>query len=171
MAKQLLLLRHGKSDWHIETDDFSRPLKKRGKKAAEKIGEWLQGRQLTPDWIVSSPAVRTLKTAEKVCKALEIKKSTIHLDERLYEAGLESFYQVLADCPGYAQRILLVGHNPGLESLLLSLVPNLSRPEDGKLLATATLAQIDLPDEWSGLQPASGQLLNLIRATDIAIDK
>lgn len=167
MSRELLLLRHGKSDWRLEIEDFHRPLRKRGKKAAGVIGEWLFQQQLIPDWIVSSPAERALKTAEKAAKALGLKKSAVHVDERIYEASVPVLKQVLADCPGFAQRVLLVGHNPALEALAMELAAELEMPEDGKLMPTATLVQIQLPDDWSELSEASGELIQHIRARDL----
>ena len=80
---ELMLLRHAKSDWPEGVADVNRPLKKRGKKAALRTGEWLLEQQLCPDWIVSSPAQRASETAEKVCKGLKLKKrQVLHFDDR-----------------------------------------------------------------------------------------
>ena len=171
MARELLLLRHGKSDWPEGVADFNRPLKKRGKKAALRIGEWLLEQQLCPDWIVSSPAQRASETAEKLCKGLKLKKrQALHFDDRIYESGLETLKQVLADCPDFPQRVLLVGHNPGLEQLLMDLVEGVQAEADGKLLAAATLARLRLPDDWRNLKTHCGQLLSITRAASLHID-
>ena len=167
MGRELLLLRHGKSDWSIESDDFNRPLKQRGKKAALRVGEWLQRQSLTPDWVISSPATRALKTAEKVCKVFKFKPGKIIFDERIYQADLEKLKNVLADCPVHTQRVLLVGHNPELEALLNYLVEGIEMPEDGKLMATATLARLRMPEDWHDLGWHCAELLSITRAKEM----
>ena len=67
MTRELLILRHGKSDWEAGTDDFHRPLKDRGKRGAQRVGVWLLQQGLLPDHVVSSPAERAIVTAEKAC--------------------------------------------------------------------------------------------------------
>ncbi len=86
MGRELLLLRHGKSDWSVSTDDFHRPLMLHGKRSAERMGSWLMQQDLAPDHVVSSPAERAIATAAKACKAMAIGTRAIHLDERIYEA-------------------------------------------------------------------------------------
>ena len=148
MNKELLLLRHGKSDWNTDTTDFDRPLNKRGKRNAQKMGEWLDEQKLPPDLIISSPANRALTTAEIVCDTMGLSARSIQTDKHIYEAGLSDLRQVLSNIPDSIQRLLLVGHNPGFESLLSFLVPNIPIPDDGKLMPTATLAYLQLEEQW-----------------------
>lgn len=168
MARELLLMRHAKSDWPLGIDDFNRPLKRRGCKAAIVVGEWLYTQGLSPDWIIVSPAQRTRETAEKVCKGLQLKKQTsIHFDDRIYEATVAHLKNVLADCPPFAQRLLLIGHNPSLDDLLMDLVAGVTPAEDGKLFATATVARLRLPDDWRDLESQCAQLISLVRAKSL----
>ncbi len=150
--KELLLLRHGKSDWSSDSADFYRPLNKRGKRSAQRMGEWLSKQQLIPDLIMSSPAIRALTTAETVCVAMGIDISSIQTERGIYEAGLSDLRQILRGIPDSVQRLLLVGHNPGFESLLSDLAPDIAMPDDGKLMPTATLAYLHLDPQWSVLQ-------------------
>ena len=64
MSRELMLLRHGKSDWTEQLDDFDRPLKDRGKRGAQRMGVWLIQQELLPDHVVSSPAERAIVTAQ-----------------------------------------------------------------------------------------------------------
>jgi phosphohistidine phosphatase len=112
MTRELLILRHGKSDWEAGTDDFHRPLKDRGKRGAQRVGIWLLLQGLLPDHVVSSPAERAIVTAEKACKAMGLGSRQIHREKAVYEAMTGDLLQVLAGCPGNAQRVMLVGHNP-----------------------------------------------------------
>jgi phosphohistidine phosphatase len=162
MSRELWILRHAKAKRDDIVEDFDRPLKKRGKQAAMKLGNWLQQQQLIPDWVVSSPAKRTMATATRVLEHINALDITIISDKRLYAEGLDSLKTVLANCPANAQRVLLVGHNPELEDLLIYLVGLDNLPERGKLLPTAALARIIMPDDWTNLAPTSGQLFAII---------
>lgn len=169
MPRELLILRHAKSDWDSgATSDFDRPLAKRGRKDAPKIGAWLYREGLVPDYVVSSPAERARQTTAKVCKSLDVKKSRIVWDNDLYEAEVPKLLAVLARCPSAAATVLLVGHNPGLEQLLMHLAgEELEIPHDGKLLPTGTVARLEMPDDWDRLPLGSGQLLSITRPRSI----
>ena len=133
MKRELLLFRHGKSDWNTGVDDFCRPLKDRGKRGAQRIGVWLAQRRIVPDHIVTSPAQRALVSAQKACKAMGNGDKGMQRDKRIYAAGIDELLEVLGDCPDSAGRVMLVGHNPGLEELLVWLASEaVPVPEDGK---------------------------------------
>ena len=169
MSRQLLLLRHGKSDWGAaSSSDFDRPLKQRGIKAAQRMGLWLQQQKLIPDYIRSSPATRAKNTAEITSKAMCIDEQQIYYDASLYAASLQHLKNALASCPPSAQRVMLIGHNPGLESLLEFLNKgSLPISNDGKLLATATLAIFAMPDNWNTLSTGCAKLLSITRPADL----
>ena len=168
MTRELLLLRHGKSDWNIDTDDYHRPLKNRGKRGAQRIGTWLLQHDLMPDHVITSPAERALVTAQKCCKAMHIGAKHVHRDKRIYLADPYALLATLADCPADAKRVMLVGHNPGLELLLSYLSDEAPEiPPDGKLMPTATLARLAMPINWSDLKEGQGKLLQLTRASGL----
>ena len=168
MSRTLLLLRHGKSDWSTGVDDFDRPLKKRGVNSALKIGRWLNDNTLAPDYIITSPAKRAFQTARILAKCAGIRKKDIDKDEHIYLASPESLLYVLESLPEQAKRIMLVGHNPGLEQLLYFLVNGqLKIPADGKILPTAALAVLEMPDKWSKLKNGSAELTELIRPREL----
>jgi len=167
MSRELWLLRHGKSDRNLAMDDFDRPLKKRGKRAAERIGEGLHQQHLIPDWIVSSPAKRALTTAKIVHKAIAVEGLVVAQDKRLYQEGFEPLKTVLAECPSDARRVLLVGHNPELEDLLINLVGAAHLPDTDKLLPTAALARLIMPDDWSHLDAGCAKLLSITCAKSL----
>jgi phosphohistidine phosphatase len=172
MSRILLLLRHGKSSWDSGApSDFDRPLAGRGKRDAPRMGAWLRREDLVPDHVVSSPARRARKTAEKACRAMGLAAEAVHHDARVYAAARDDLLQVLADCPPDAPRVLLVGHNPGLEDLLAWLGGEaVTVPGDGKLLPTATVAALELPDDWSGLGAGSARPLLLMRPKQLPPD-
>lgn len=163
MTHELLLLRHAKSDWSVDMDDFSRPLKKRGRRAAKQVGHWLHDQHLIPDMILSSPATRALTTAERVCRQLGMDESAIVCDLRIYEADALTLLEVLK-AGGYGRRVLLVGHNPGLENLLLKLIPHsVPLSANGKCLPTAAVAQLAFEGSWTELSEGSAKLITLVR--------
>ena len=165
MPRELLILRHAKSDWGTDaTSDFDRPLTGRGKRDAHRIGAWLHQEGLIPDHLVSSPARRAHQTLTRVCKALQIPKGHIAWNPDIYEATLERLLAALGSCPAGSTRVLLTGHNPGLEILLDFLAgadPNL--PEDGNQLATGTLAMLEMPDDWTQLTQGCARLISVTR--------
>ncbi len=167
MSRQLLLMRHGKSDWDVDTDDFNRPLKKRGKKGARLIGHWLRQQNLLADFIISSPAERAVSTAKRLKQAAGQKKQPLYLDQRIYAAGVKDLEKVLSDCPDQYNRVLMIGHNPGLEDLLCHLSNSAHIPDDGKLIPTATLAILKMPDNWQQLGKGCARIISITRASSL----
>lgn len=167
--KSLLLLRHAKSDWGSpEQPDIERPLNQRGHQSAALMGTWLMRQHIQPEWAICSTAQRVRETMTDLCSNLSLPESLIQFDQRLYLADLNTLLDSLSQCPNDMDYILLVGHNPGLEQLLIYLCgPNLPRSKSGKLMATATLAHINLPDDWHQLAPECGKLKQIIRPNEI----
>lgn len=169
--RDLYLLRHAKSDWNSSADsDFERPLAKRGKKDAPLMAKWMHKHKVKIDYLISSPAERTRQTVHAVVKELNIPNKDIHFDDRVYLASVETLLVILSECPPKAEKVMLVGHNPGLEDLLRHLVEERQLPftESGKLLTTATLAHISLPQDWSRLAQHCGKLVSFTRPRDQA---
>lgn len=165
MPRELLILRHAKSDWgDSAARDFDRPLAKRGKADAPRIGAWLYREGLVPDHVVSSPAQRARQTTSRVCKTMEFKAGRVVWDQALYEANVPTLLEVLGRCPATARLVLLVGHNPGLEDLIRHLAGDeVEEPADGKLLPTAAVARIEMPEDWDRLEAGCGQLVGITR--------
>lgn len=168
---ELLILRHGKSDWSTPSGDFQRPLKKRGRKNAKQMGDWLSGQQLVPDYVVSSPAVRAFETARLACRAMQFSDKDIREEPVIYGAGSTQLLQVVREVPKAAGRILLVGHNPGMEDLVLYLVAgDLVWPEDGKLMPTAALARFRVTGPWAEVSSETTEFVEIIRARGLGDD-
>jgi phosphohistidine phosphatase len=168
MKRELLILRHGKSDWSVGVEDFQRPLNGRGKRDARRMGGWMLQQDLVPDHIVSSPAERALLTARKVCKAMGMGSGAIRRDRRVYAAGVDELLGALGDCPEAAHRVMLVGHNPGLEELLGYLAGGgVPEPDDGKLLPTATLARLITSADWRDLGAGCARLEAVVRPREL----
>lgn len=110
--KTLYLVRHAKSSWKdASLDDFDRPLNKRGKHNAPFMAQKLANMGIKPDIILSSPAKRARKTAKAFSKTLD---APLVFDERLYEAGLRAFEEIVLNAFQTYDSVMLVSHNPGL---------------------------------------------------------
>ena len=165
-TKTLLVLRHAKSSWkHRELADHDRALNKRGKRDAPRMGKLLAQRKLRPDLIVSSTAKRARRTADEASDRCAY-DGTVQLERKLYLAGPGAIIEVLRRVGGSARRVLLVGHNPGLEELVTRLTGR------AEMLPTAALVQISLPiPSWKNLRSSTeGRLVNLWRPRELEGD-
>src|SRR5438132_112202 len=144
--KTLLILRHAKSSWKDSSaDDHERRLKKRGRKEARKIGRLLTAENLMPDTIVSSSARRCRQTAEHVMHHSDY-RGEARITPELYEADTARLREFVSKLSDHTTRAILIGHNPGLEEFLESLVG------DHTPVTTCALAQVDLPiNTWADL--------------------
>ena len=161
--KTLLVLRHAKSSWNDPgLDDHERPLNKRGRRDAPRMGELVREYGLIPDVVLSSDAVRARLTTEAVAEAAGY-VGDILLDPHLYMAGPADILSLLRTVGENAETVMIVGHNPGLEELVERLT---GERQD---LPTAALAQIGLPiDEWRDLKLSTrGMLLGLWRPEEL----
>ena len=162
--KTLLVLRHAKSSWSDpDLADHDRPLKKRGRRAAPRMGRLVKAEGLTPEIIVSSTARRARDTALAVADAAEF-KGVVHLDPRLYECEPENVIEVLREFPH--DRIMIVGHNPTFELLVQWLTGQETR------LPTAALAHVQLPvSDWTECRlDKSAKLVEVWRPRELPED-
>ncbi len=126
------------------------------------MGRLLRDVDLVPDRIVSSTAVRARATAELVADQLGY-RGTVACSRDLYLASAPDIIRVLGNVGGDASRLLVVGHNPGLEELVAALTGGFAA------LPTAALAQISLEmDAWSNLTESTpARLVNLWRPREL----
>ena len=165
--KRLTLLRHAKSDWDDPVArDFDRPLNHRGEKAALLMGQFAARRQMQFDALVASPAV--LETFfEGYGETLDAR-----WDRRIYLASSPTLFDVIRDLPDSAESALLTGHNPGLEELILDLVPddgaNPLREDVEVKFPTASIAVLDLAiDRWDQARENIATLVSFTRPRDL----
>ena len=113
--KTLYLVRHAKSSWKFpELDDFERPLNKRGKKDAPAMGRFLKDKDIMPDIIISSPAVRASMTTRIISDILSYPLSRVKYSDKIYEADTASLLKVVSGVDNKYNSTMLVGHNPGM---------------------------------------------------------
>ena len=168
MSKQLIIFRHAKSSWSTAAlDDFSRPLNKRGVESAKLMGSTLKRMDILPDCIHLSSSVRTAETCELFLQAAGLKVVSSYSSRSLYHAGLGTLLGSINTFDNAFSRVMLIGHNPGLEALLLHFCPD-APMSNGKLLTTANVAVIDLhTDDW-GSVGKQASLKALLRPKEIA---
>lgn len=163
---QLTVLRHAKSSWdHAGLDDFDRPLNERGRKAAQSLGRELKRRRIRFDQVIASPAVRVRETIDGLIEGYG-KLADVRFDPQIYGASAEALLNIVRHIPETVHAPLLVGHNPGLQQLVLALAR-----EDGdgmrsrisEKFPTAALALIELSAvRWDELETQSGTIAELI---------
>jgi phosphohistidine phosphatase len=162
--KTLLLMRHAKSSWKdTSIPDHDRPLAKRGLRDSNRMGELLGQRELIPQVILCSSAVRAAETAriiDEVCGC----NCPVTLSDKLYLAEADTYISELSQLPDDLERVMLIGHNPGLESLLQVLSGQIES------LPTAVIAYLSLPiQHWADLITSTeGELIELWRPKELA---
>ncbi len=140
--RTLILLRHAKSDWAGGEADIDRPLNGRGRHQAPEAGKWLARSIAEIDLAVVSPANRAMSTWELVSAELDPQPDT-RIDESVYAASAGQLLGIVRELPDAAATVLLVGHNPGMESLIALLTGEFVS------MSTSALAVIVLAGDWS----------------------
>lgn len=167
--KILTLLRHAKSTWDDPVArDFDRPLNRRGRKAARAIGAEMRRLGLAFDAVIASPATRVNETLAEVEQGYGSSLGAA-FDQRIYLATTDTLLDLVRSADDSSSRLLLVGHNPGLESVAIELTSGGDlRDEVAIKYPTATLAEIELPAErWSETAAGTGRLTRFIRPRDL----
>ena len=168
--KTLTLLRHAKSDWSDAVRrDFDRPLNDRGRRAAWTMGTHMAAEGLRFDKVVASPALRVRDTLDEVARGYGGALDP-HFDQQVYLASAATLLDLVRGTAPGVGRLLLVGHNPGLEDLVLALASEDAdspmRREVEIKYPTATLAEIALAgDDWD--EAATGRIVRFVRPRDL----
>lgn len=124
--KTLYVVRHAKSSWEDPfQDDIDRPLNKRGRGDAPRMGKRLKERALVPDLIVASPAERALSTAILLAEKIGYPAKNIHTDGRLYHATEDALLSIMRKFNDSNDEVMIVSHNPGLTDFVNSLTGEL----------------------------------------------
>lgn len=169
--KTLTLLRHAKSGWDDRVSrDVDRPLNPKGKRAAVLIGQHMRSQGMAFDHVVASPAVRVAETIDAVVSGYARTLAPV-VDRRIYLASAATLLDVVREFPEGATSALMVGHNPGLEDLMLMLVPsgqNDLRDTAEQKYPTATIAEMTFAiDDWAAAAPGSATLTRFVRPRDL----
>lgn len=171
---RLLLYRHAKSSWDEPgITDRQRPLAPRGVRAATQMATVIAGAEFAPDRILCSPARRTRETLAPLLTQLADPDVVAIVDD-LYEPAAGDYRKLISTHGGSAQRLLVIGHNPAIQTTALNLVGSGDEILSNQLSAkfpTGALAVIDFDQvEWSRITPKSGRLNAFIRPRDLEED-
>ncbi len=150
----LVLLRHAEADRAPEPGaDHARPLTARGRQQARQVAETLT--TTGPfDHILASSAERTRATARIVAEITDFDPAAVESTSRLYEADPRDILELLRQTPESTVRLLLIGHNPGLELIAGWLLDSAPRP-----LGTASQVALALDSDWAKLGCGRARLL------------
>lgn len=167
--KQLFLLRHAKSSWSdSELVDHDRPLAPRGRRALKLIAEHLGREGVTPALVLCSSARRTRETLERIAPALG-EGIPVQIERELYAASEQRLLERLRAVEDGVESVMLIGHNPGVAQLALSLAGR------GQNLAglrrkypTGALATLDFSGRWGDLQPGRAELTDFVTPKQLA---
>lgn len=142
--KTVLLMRHAKSSWdNAFLSDFERPLNKRGRGDAPRMGTLLRAEGLTPALIIASRAVRATQTAEEVAYASGY-EGELQFSRDLYHADAETIVTALQSVDDDVESVMVVAHNPGMADLAAGWSSEVDR------MPTAAVAHFELPVErWA----------------------
>ncbi len=128
--KQLILVRHAKSDWGDEgLKDIDRPLAPRGNSDAYIMSEWFQKKHEIPDLIISSDATRALSTAMIFARAMAYPTNDITILQQVYESTAKTLKDVVVQIDDRHQSAMIFCHNPGITNLANELTDDLSFDE------------------------------------------
>ena len=141
MPEELLIARHAKSSWADEgISDHERPLNQRGLKDAPAMAAWLASKDLIPDIVLASKALRATTTAKLFCEQW-LSDVTLTVLPNLYLAAADTYIEAINTYGNECRRVMVVGHNPGLEHLVAALTGV------DEIMPTAAVAQVQLDSD------------------------
>ena len=165
--KTILAMRHAKSSWDSPAGtDHDRPLNERGFADAPRMGAWLKEQGVVPELIISSTARRARQTAVGVIEGSGYGEEWEQTAD-FYHADPEAYIERLAQLPDALERVMVVGHNPGIEELVNLLT------DEFVMVTTANIAHITVPiAHWADLTAVGegdliGQLVHFWQPCDI----
>jgi phosphohistidine phosphatase len=165
--KRLYVLRHAKSSWDDHAAaDHERPLSERGRRAVRVIAAYMKAKAIEPELVLCSTARRTRETLEGLGLG-----STVLVEHRLYGASADDLIERLRSLPAELRSVMLVGHNPALQMLVLRLAAGgwsggeraEGLEEIRRKLPTGALVTLETTDEWAQLDVGSAELVDYVR--------
>lgn len=169
--KTLMLLRHAKSSWDDpDLADIDRPLAQRGRKAAPKMAAFMKKQGWSPALVLVSPAKRAQQTWAAMAESFP--DATVVTVDAIYPGEPHALAGVLADVAGDVPSVMMIGHNPGLETYAEQLARRSSNGTLDRLLAkfpTAALAVYQIEDnlDWPTAATHGGKLVAFVRPREL----
>jgi len=162
--RRLVVLRHAKSAWPVGVDDHDRPLGPRGLRDAPAAGRALAEADCLPDLAFCSTAERARHTWELASAEWGTPPPVRH-DSRLYGADVPELRAVVGEAPPDIETLLLVGHNPGLEELVLEMTGDVigdSLEQVRTKFPTSAIAILAWHGDWHDLAPGRALLMSVL---------
>jgi phosphohistidine phosphatase len=168
---ELYLLRHAKAvPQGGAQSDADRPLEERGREGARLVAGWIKANKIAPALVLCSPATRTRQTLDLIADSFGAAPE-IGYEPLLYLAGADKLLDRLHAIPDSVARVMMIGHNPGLQELAQNLSDTRIGPLADRLasdLATAGLVRFEVMSGWSGLRRHAARLVALVTPRDLA---
>ena len=178
--RQLLLLRHAKSSWNDTVlSDHARPLNQRGRNAAAVMREVFRNLRLVPDVVLVSSARRTRQTLDALAPWDET--PIIEPMDGLYLASPGHILSIVSGVAETVRSLMVVGHNPGLHELAMTLAGPHAMSSDGNMarqlaegFPAGALAEFTVANSWHALDPqagaaeGAGRLVRFVRPRDLS---
>ena len=165
--KTLLFMRHAKSDWgKPEVSDHDRPLNERGKRVAPAMGAYLAVHGLVPQMVIVSTARRAQETLEMMMPLWPVRPE-VFSERPLYMATSRAFFQSIAIVPQHIERVLVVGHNPGMTALAAMFDRSATH------FPTAAILRVQSKlDDWMKIaeSPANCEFVSMLTPTSLGLD-
>jgi phosphohistidine phosphatase len=167
--KRLYLLRHAKSSWDDPTlADHDRPLAPRGRRAAKVMAKHLRRKGIAPELVLCSPSRRTRQTLTRIAPSMG-KSADVQIEPGLYAGSAPVLIEVLHEVPDEVESVMLIGHNPGIQDLALSLAR--AGPKSARVRSkfpTAALATLEHNGSWRELAPGRAELVSFVKPKELS---
>jgi phosphohistidine phosphatase len=167
--RRLYLLRHAKSSWDDPAlADHDRPLAPRGRRASKAIGGHLRREGIAPSLVLCSSSTRTRETLTLIAPSLG-EGTDVQIKSELYAASAEDLLGALREVPDEVESAMLIGHNPGIQDLTLSLAASgAEMARVRRKYPTAALATLDVEGSWRELAPDAAELTSFVKPKELS---
>ena len=170
-AKHLFVLRHAKSSWDDPgLDDRERPLAPRGRRAVKVLAEHFEADGIAPALILCSSSRRTRETFEGLGLGGEAL-----IEDELYAASPAHLLERLQRIPDEVESVMVIGHNPAMQVLVLRLagvgrdeLNGSQLPEVQRKFPTGACATLTFDGAWSALRSGDARLEAFVRPKQLA---
>ena len=169
MDRLLMVLRHGKSRRDLPLPDRERPLAERGRLDVPRVARYAVAKGFLPELILCSPAARARETAKLFREETGDGAEFVRMQD-LYLASEEEVFSCLGSAPADIARVMVVGHNPGLEDLCFRLAGT-DFPHDHLPTGGLAVFSVAPADDWEAISPATTRLLELVRPKGLPRDR
>jgi phosphohistidine phosphatase len=161
--RHLYVLRHAKSAWDDpDVPDHARPLAPRGREATRVMAQHMRAADIDPALILCSSARRARETLSGIGLPDRADGRTL-IEPGLYEAGAEEIIERLRQVAAHTSSVMVIGHNPTMQSLVLMLAGTGETAEVAHKFPTCALATLRLRGPWSELKPGTAVLTAFVR--------